>query len=177
MTNVSFRSGPATVSMPVPNWKRLRNMFRRRDRSEYIRVLPKFCGINVLAPDEGEIELYVWVVNFFKRELVPDGFAITYWSYLTMGMPELPWLARGLNAPIPPRSVGSLYSRSQLNSTGIKRLVDRTPREPHYLAGRLGLGLQGELHVEKARTAVSFELEIPRPVIQGYWLAPTAQHP
>jgi len=175
VTNVCIGVGPARLQVPFP-WARIKTLFTRRKPADLVAVLLKTSSLTIPRSDEGEIALYLWIVNFALRSLHAERLTVESWSWLSYMMPALAWIPRGLPGQLRKRSLTTLYVSCQLNAAAIRRIREASPPEAsRLLGGGLALQLSGTLHLTGAKTAAHFQLEDQRPSISAYWL--TAARP
>jgi len=173
VTNISLGVGPAKLQVPI-TWARIRAVFKRRQPADQLAVLLKTSSLTIPRPDEGEIAIYLWVINFGSR-LRADRLTVDNWSWLSYQMPALPWVARGLPGDLPRRSLTTLYLSCQLNAAAIRRIAEASPPEIwRLLGGGLALHVSGSLHIVKSSAAARFALDDQRPSISAHWLSPAA---
>jgi hypothetical protein len=138
-------------------------------------VLLKTSSLTIPRPDEGEIAIYLWLINFGSR-LRADRVTVDNWSWLSYQMPALPWVARGLPSDLAKRSLTTLYISCQLNSAAIRRIREASPPEPwRLLGGGLALQVSGSLHIASPSAAAHFSLDDQRPSISAHWLTSSAR--
>jgi hypothetical protein len=166
MAEISVGLGPLNVKFDfsLSWWGKLKKFLLGPDSLEAVFLFLDQSSIYISKPDEGEIILYLSLVNASRKKIVVDKLLINFWQCSTTAMPDISPNVYGAGTTVERYKYSNITIIITLNSSMIRHILESATLASNLLSSPgIHIKANGQLFLKEAQRQIMFEVYSPNP--------------